>query len=427
MEQNNNINEIQKHRDNILKDYQISFKPTPKSLGALLFSGLISTFGIYSILQGMISEDNLQIALGVFVLVLGVADTVKRSSLAKYYNSIIRKDITQNGKVLKMNMVIAVIAMLFMVVFDFVGSFATAEYVKNKYSESRTTDSKEYALLEANAENGKDEISLYKTELATWQKDKSDASVTCAEKWKGWKSKYKAKCKEEWETKNPKPIKPSSNTTVSIADYSDLKSSANDDFLSRNIFNIVLFLSLALTMILQYTTVSEIKDNFDGIKETLTPMVLGILQDRLSELETNMIEHETLRNKVISDGDKVEKTELRKFEKLGKAIGLMTLNKAVESRGNTVKRIANNENFVDTSAKAGFVDFGLSKNENMTIGNLRELLLNGLQSGDKLPSKTQVININNRAEKKIYEDLMHELFKVEKIVEFRKGSGYYLL
>ena len=125
MNTNNNIKEIQKHKEEILRDYQISFSPTVKSILALLFSGLISTFGIYIFIKGMISSDNLQIALGVFVLVLAVADTVKRSSLAKYYNSIIRKLIIDNGKVLKMHLVISVLALLFMVVFDFVGSYAT--------------------------------------------------------------------------------------------------------------------------------------------------------------------------------------------------------------------------------------------------------------------------------------------------------------
>ena len=250
--------------------------------------------------------------------------------------------------------------------------------------------------------------------------------MTCAEKWKGWKAKYKAKCKTEWESENPKPLKPTTNTTVSIADYSSLKKTANDDFLSRNIFNIILFLSLALTLILQYTTVSEIKDNYDKIKETLSSLVLAILQDRLNELETNMIEHETLRNKVISDGDKVEKAEQRNFEKLGKAIELMTLNKAVESRGKTVQRIANNTHR-NEDMKAGFVDMSLKKNEtNLTVSDLKSLILDGLNSGDKLPSKQKVINVNSRKEKKIYEDLMKELMN-ENLIKFEKGHGYFLV
>ena len=393
---NNNINDIQKHREDILKDYQIKFTPTLKSVGALIFSGLISTFGIYSLIKGMVEADNLQIALSVFVLVLIVADTVKRSSLAKYYNSIIRKDIIKSGKILKVNLFIFFLALLFMVMFDFVGSYATATYAQSKYREFKTTDSKEFELLEEKATNAKSEVSLYKLELATYQKDKAEASVTCSEKWKGWKSKYKAKCKEDWEAKHPKPIKPNSNTTVSVKDYTELKESNNNDFLSRNIFNIVLFLSLALTMILQYTTVSEIKDNFDSIKETLTVLVLGILQDRLAELETNMIVHETKRNEVISQGDKREKEHKRDFEKLGKAIELMTFKKAVESREKTVLKISNNQNVMEHK-KAGFVVNPFGDNETVKRSSKQPLNeteqrepLNG--EHEKRGQKTQPLN-----------------------------------
>ena len=285
----NNINDIQKHRDEILKDYQIKFTPTLKSLGALVFSGIISTFGIYSIIVGMVDDDNLQIALGVFVLVLIVADTVKRSSLAKYYNSIIRKEITKNGKVLRVNLFIASLALLFMVVFDFVGAYATANYAQAKYSEFQTTDSKEFELMEAKATSGSEATQIYLQLKSDYVKSENKAIASCNESWRVPRYRTKnAQCMDAWRSSHaePKQSEIKTDTTVSVADYKALKDSANDDFLSRNIFNIVLFLSLALTMILQYTTVSEIKDNFDNIKETLTILVLGILQDRLSELET---------------------------------------------------------------------------------------------------------------------------------------------
>jgi len=423
MQTNSNIKEVQKYREEILRDYQISFSPTVKSVLALLFSGLISTFGIYSIIKGMVSGDNLQIALGVFVLVLAVADTVKRSSLAKYYNSIIRKLIIDNGRVLHIHLLISGLALAFMIVFDFVGSYATANYVKAKYSEFKAMDSKEYSLLEEKAKDGKSDIELYKIELATWQKEKADNAVTCAEQWKGWKSKYKAKCKKDWEAKHPKPIKPSSSTTISIKEYQDLKENTNDDFLSRNIFNIILFLSLALTMILQYTTVSEIKDNYDDIKETLSPLVIGILQDRISELESNMIEHETKRNKDISEADKAKKEELRGFERLGNAIALMGIKKAVESRGNTVQRIANN-NYVPPKAKAGFVDMS-KKDKALNREEIINRLFDGgkIGKGEKLVGKSEVINVKNRSEEKLYREVLAELKSVG-LVEYAVGHGY---
>ena len=393
---NNNINQIQKHRDEILKDYQIKFTPTLKSLGALAFSGLISTFGIYSLIVGMVSADNLQIALAVFILVLIVADTVKRSSLAKYYNSIIRKDILKSGKVLRVNLFVFFLALIFMVVFDFVGSYATATYAKAKYSEFQTTDSKEFKLMEAKAKSGSEATKIYIDLKSEYNQKEKEAIALCNESWRVPKYRTKnAQCIDAWRSSHaePKINEIKTDTTVSVADYKALKESSNNDFLSRNIFNIVLFLSLALTMILQYTTVSEIKDNFDSIKETLTVLILGILQDRLSELETNMIIHETKRNEVIAQGDKKEKEHQRDFEKLGKAIELMTFEKAVESRENTVLKISNKGNLM--SAKAGFVSNPLNEeplngvvkrreplNEEPLNGVVKRMDLKGYSNGD---------------------------------------------
>jgi hypothetical protein len=100
-------------------------------------------------------------------------------------------------------------------------------------------------------------------------------------------------------------------------------------------------------------------------------MVIGILQDRLKELETNMVQHETKRNELISDGDKEEKKLNRDFEKRGKAISLLALGKAVDARGETVKRIANNEAMPMTTKKAGFVDVSFSSNQQKENEELR--------------------------------------------------------
>jgi hypothetical protein len=293
-------------------------------------------------------------AIGIFVLILIVADTFKRGGLVRYYNSLIRNLIT-GAKVLKMQLVISILALSFMSVFDIVGSFSTANYVEAKYQEFRATNSKEYELLESNAKNGQSELSIYSQELAVWQQDKKDAYQVCNEKWRGWKAKYKAKCKNEWENQHPKPIKPNASGSVSVSDYKSVKEDTNSDFLSEYIFYIILFLSLALTMLLQYTTISEIQNNKDEIDQSLTSMVIGILQDRLKELEANMVQHETKRNELISSGDKEEKKLNRDFEKRGKAISLISMQKAVDARGKTVERIANNETMPTTIKKAGFV------------------------------------------------------------------------
>jgi len=365
-------NEFKKFREDILKGFQLSSQPTIKSILALVFSGLISTYGIYSILLSLGVEGNtLYQAIGLFIIILIVADTFKRGSLVKYYNSQLRNVIT-GAKVLNMQLVVSILALAFMVVFDIVGSFSTANYVEKKYQEFQATNSKEFELLQTNAKNGQTELSLYSQELSTWQQDKEDAKTTCNEKWNGWKAKYKAKCKEEWNENNPKPIKPSSTGSVSVEDYKDVKKGVNDGFLSEYLFYIILFLATALTMLLQYTTISQIQDKKDEVDQSLTDMVIGILQDRLKELETNMIQHETKRNELISHSDKEEKKLDRDFEKRGKAIGLLSLSKAVDARGDTVQRIANNTYVPHEESKAGFYNNPFGNSEPLNEADPKE-------------------------------------------------------
>ena len=400
-----NQDEFKKFREDILKGFQITATPTVKSILALFFSGLISTYGIYSILLSLGIEGNTMYkAIGIFVLILIVADTFKRGALARFYNSKIRNVIV-DSKVLKMQLVVSALALSFMVVFDIVGSFSTANYVEAKYQEFQATSSKEFELLESNAKVGQSDQSLYSQELTIWQSDKKTAYQNCNDLWKGYKAKYKAKCKKEWDNdkKNAKPIKPNTNGSVSVDDYKSVKDDANSDFLSEYIFYIILFLSLALTMLLQYTTISEIDNKKDDIDQSLTSMVIGILQDRLTELETNMIQHETERNELISDADKKEKSLGRDFETRGKAIALLGLSKAVDARGKTVQRIANNEAMPTVNKKAGFVHNVFGDDEPLNEDRYNEQAQNSTQTNQSLNESviTKTVNEQNLVVKQI--------------------------
>jgi len=436
-------NEFKKFREEILKGFQLTSTPTVKSISALFFSGLISTFGIYSILLSVGIRDNTMYkAIGIFILILIVADTFKRGALTRYYNSLIRNLII-GSKVLKMQLYVSILSLLFASVFDGVGAFSTANYVEAKYQEFQATNSKEFELLESNAKNGQSELSIYTQELAVWQQDKKDGYQKCMERYKGWKAKYKATCKDKWDNdpKHAKPIKPNASGSVSVSDYKSVKEDTNSDFLSEYIFYIILFLSLALTMLLQYTTISEIQNNKDEIDQSLTSMVIGILQDRLSELETNMVQHETKRNELISSGDKEEKRLGREFEKMGKGISLLSMGKAVEARGKTVERIANNQYVPTEEAKAGFVATSFSSNQQEESQDIKEDDSNYLRvgeiilrlwdydkvkAGDKLVSKPKVININKRkhveALTKVYVSLVKKGY-----AELRGNKGYFAL
>jgi len=429
-------NEFKKFREDILKGFQLTSTPTIKSISALFFSGLISTYGIYSILLSVGIEGNtLYKAIGIFVLILIVADTFKRGALSNYYNSQIR-NIIIGAKVLKMQLIVSLLALSFMTVFDIVGSFSTANYVEAKYQEFQATNSKEFELLESNAKNGQSELSIYSQELAVWQQDKKLAYQACNEKYRRWKAHYKADCKNDWDNnpKNAKPKRPSASGSVSVSDYKSVKEDTNSDFLSEYIFYIILFLSMALTILLQYTTISEIQNNKDEIDQSLTSMVIGILQDRLSELETNMVQHETKRNELISSGDKEEKRLGREFEKMGKGISLLSMGKAVEARGKTVERIANNEAMPITTKKAGFVDVSFNqkvaetKNKTLTKVDIVTHLYKDIESrGDnKLTSKSSIIDIENRTEDRHYKEVM-EILKKGAIIKFVVGHGYYAI
>jgi hypothetical protein len=366
--------EVKKHKEEILRGFQLTTTPTIKSISALFFSGLISTYGIYSILMGMIDGNALTIALGVFILILIIADTFKRGALTKYYNSIIRNSITGTGKILKLNLGIFFLSMAFMIVFDVIGSFSTANYVEQKYKDFRATNSKEYELLEAKAKSGSEATTIYLQLKNSYDQSETKAQTACNNSWRVPKYRTKnAQCMETWHNDHKEPAlnEIQTDSTISVSAYQNLKEDANDDFLSQYIFYIILFLSLSLTLLLQYTTISQIQDKKDDIEESLTGMVIGILQDRLSELETNMIQHETQRNELISSADREEKTLGRKFEERGKAISLLALGKAVESRGETVKRIANNESFPHGNQKAGFVMNPMYK-ESVTVQDEKE-------------------------------------------------------
>jgi hypothetical protein len=344
---------LNKHKREIFETVQISYAPTLKSSLALAFSGAISTFGIYSIIDGAVTGDNLFYALGVFILILIVADTFKRGALSRYYNSIIRTQITQKGKVLKLQLAVFFLALSFMVMFDFIGSFSTANFIEQKYQDYRATSSKEFELLEQKAQTGKDINSNYTLELQTWKEEKAEEITRCATR--NRTDKFRTKCLDKWKAKNQKPTNPKADTTVKISDYKDMKSDVNDDFLSRNIYHIVLFLSMAITLLLQYSTISEIQDERDEIDEMLTPQLMGTLNDRLLILETNAVEHEAERNELIRVADKAHKNEERSFEELGEGMKVISLQKATTARGETLKRIANNSYVPTEKSKAGFV------------------------------------------------------------------------
>jgi len=445
MDKNSVNRNYEKEKGDILSDVQVSKIPTLKGISSLLLSGFISTFGVYGVIVGAVKDDYLMIALGVFILLLVVVDTIKKGSLIEYLNAKTRYKITSRGVVKKNYLYIFFFTVVFALAFDFLGSLSTASYVDNAYKKWLSTSSEEYSILKQNAKSVSDEMEIYKIEVETWKLAKKDAYQTCSQKWHGWKPKYKADCRKKWDSSNPMPVKPSGNSTISMEKFEDIQREKNKEFIAKNLYWVVLVLSFSLTAILQYLTIADILARNEKIEEGLTPQLIGTLNDRLLIIEANQLDHEARRNRLIEETDREHKIEARRFERLGEDIKLVTARRATESREETVKRIANNQLPADNFAKSAFIDVTDTvevfeavkpkrkevienefddKTKNITLKMyLIRLFNNGtIGKGEKLISKKDIVDTRNRHLNKLTAEYNKKLEEIG-VLNNVKGKG----
>ena len=424
-------------KNKILEDYLINSSHDLKSVGGLLVSGIISTFGVYSIIKPFFGEGShsLTVALISFVIVLIIFDTIKRGSLTKFFNSLLKKKII-GSKPKKGYLVIAVFATIFMVLLDGLGAWSTAEKGADLYTQYKTNSSTEYQILQQNAESGKATAQNYTLELSVWQQSKADAYQVCNEKWHGWKAKYKAKCKEEWNTANPMP-KQTTDGQIKIDDYQSIKNDQRG-FLDEYLFIILFSLLALMTLLMQYLTIARIYDDYNDIDESLTFERIEFINDTIQEHETIVAEHEQQVAEMMANSTREKKHQDKKFQEVGEAIAITHKKKMVHTRAETVKRIANNEYVPQEQAKAGFVHNPFHEDEGVTVQDEKsvtgalskfdivEALFNGMDEDNKLTSKTKIIDVKNRTEDRHYKEVMEKLKKCA-IVEFKRGYGYYAI
>ena len=421
-------------KNQILEDYLISSSHDIKSVGGLLVSGVISTFGVYSIIKPFFEgAGTLNTALISFVMVLIVFDTIKRGALTKFFNSLLKKKIICS-KAKKGYLVIAMFAIVFMVGLDTLGSWATAEKGAGLYTQFKTNSSTEYQILQQNAESGKAIASNYALELKAWQDSKKDAQQTCNEKWKGWKAKYKAKCKNEWNNANPMP-KQTTTGQIKIDDYKSIKND-QQGFLDEYLFIVLFVLLILMSLLMQYLTIAKIYDDYNEIEESLTFERIEFINDTIQEHETIIAEHEQQVAEMMADSTREKKYQDKKFQEVGEAIAITHKKKMVETRGKTVQRIANNVYVPKEESKAGFVHTPFSSNENKAKegisdgGIIMKLWKTGteqeVKAGKKLAPKTSVINTSKRKEV----DRMIRVYKMlidNGYAELKGNKGYFAL
>ncbi len=345
-------------KNKILEDYLISSSHDLKSIGGFIVSGIVSTFGVYSVIRPFFTDKEvtnyatLNTALIAFVVVLIIFDTIKRGALTKFFNSLLKKKII-DSKVKKGYLVIAVFATLFMIMLDGLGSWSTAEKGANLYSQFKTNSSTEYQILQQNAESGKQEASNYPLLLEAWKQSKQDAYKNCNDTWRGWKAKYKANCKKEWDNAHPMP-QPTNNAQIKLDDYESIKSN-KEGFLDKYLFIILFVLLLLMTLLMQYLTIAKIYDDYNEIEEGLTSERIDFINDTIQEHETILAEHEQQVAEMMANSTREKKGKDRKFQEIGEAIAITHKQKMIDTRAKTVKRIANNVYVPQEESKAGFI------------------------------------------------------------------------
>jgi len=409
-------------KNKILEKFLIQGSHNLKSVGGLLASGIVSTFGVYTLTSPFFtSKTSLYIALISFVVLLVILDTIKRGSFTKFLNSLLKK-IILGKKASKTYFIIFVGAFSFLVFLDLLGVLSTAEKGANLYSQSKTTESTEFKILEQNAENGKAQILSYSETLKVWQEVKKGADLACNEQWKGWKAKYKAKCKKEWLTANPMP-KNTANPNIKISDYKQIKKSFNG-FLDKWLQTILTVVLALFTLLMQYLTIAKIYDDYEEIEESLTDTRISFINDTIQEHFTILAEYEQEQAKMYADSEREKKKQDLKFQEVGEGIAITNKKKMVGIRGETLKRIANNEVYTEVKKKSAFVDIQGDKKPFNKEEITHKLFLNGTaKQGDFLTSKTELINVKDRKENEKMVALYKELEK-KKMLVFITGMGY---
>ena len=413
-------------KNKILERFLITGSHNLKSLGGLLASGVVSTFGVFTLTAPFFtSETSLYIALTSFVVLLILLDTIKRGSFTKFLNSLLKK-IILGKKASKTYLIIFIGAFSFLVFLDILGVLSTAEKGANLYSQSKTTESTEFKILEQNAENGKAQNVTYTEILKVWKETKKTEYQNCNDLHKGWKAKYSAKCKREWLADNPMPQN-TANSNIEISDYKQIKKSF-DGFLDEWLQTILTIVLGLFTLLMQYLTIAKIYDDYDEIEESLTATRVDFINDTIQEHFTILAEYEQEQAKMYADSEREKKNQDLKFQEVGEGIAITHKKKMVGIRGDTLKRIANNNSFPNEKKKSAFVHTGEKEKIKKEEFNKEEmtfkLFKNGkAKVGDFLTPKTDLINVKDRKENEKMVAFYKELEGMN-LVEFKTGTGY---
>jgi len=311
----------------VLVKKEASFSST---LG-LFISGIVSIFGVYGLISPLFGDNvgGLVSTIIALVFLLIIVDNIKRASLVRFVNSILRAKIMQSASSKSGYLVIFGVSMVMVILLDIVGSWTTAEKGANMYTQSKTSDSMEFTLAKADADN-------YPIALQAWRTSKTEGYASCKESWRGWKSKYLRTCKQEWDATNPQP----QQHATALKAFNEV-SKAKVGFLDKYLFGAVFTLLLMVTLLMQYLTIAKIIDDFSDRRDELNPENIAFIVDEIGEYEAQQIEHRQELARNSANQANINNAFSRQFALAGQEIDNNRKTNIIQSRGRTAVRISN--------------------------------------------------------------------------------------
>ena len=276
--------EMEREKEELFRGYLLSSWHTIWSFLALLFSGTISTFGVYSVVKSALG-DSMVAGLITFAIILIVIDSMSRKYLVKIYNSLIRKDILNEftddnvGKGIWKWKSFFYLTFVFGLVFDALGILSTANYIDNRYNDSEIKNSTEFKIITNNIEASKITDDIYREDLKNWKEKKASAKENCANEHDGWKAKYKARCLNDWLAlpRNAEPIREQAKRGITKNELESIKKSASS-FLTQYIWYIALILGSGVAIYLRIATLSSLQDANEEVRNKLDSSAVAIIK-----------------------------------------------------------------------------------------------------------------------------------------------------
>ena len=150
-----------------LKDVMIKFDTTKMEMVAIIFSALVSTFGIYQIVVSRMTGENVIYTMVGLVIILAVLDQVKRRGLISYYNDILKDKILGRKQNYKFAKITIFLTFSLLLLLDIVGSWSTSNTIAQAYKNSQIEQSSDFMFDNRKKKENEVNAGAYASELAT--------------------------------------------------------------------------------------------------------------------------------------------------------------------------------------------------------------------------------------------------------------------